>query len=211
MSHKRFFPVNMKFSCLFSWSVGISLESWHIEQGINSDGAFRIFSHANRFKKIVATLASQVHCVTNVVQHARKIHMPCVCFCAGTRGPRGNWERFAGVLKKLHDGHVILYLHAGHVNWEYHARHVIPSLHARHAILSLHAGHVILSLHAGHVLDVSYALLGTSISQTTAFKAFLNSIFFLNSRPIHAAARPREGFRYSLIDYSNKKSNLLNE
>ena len=105
----------------------------------------------------------------------------------GAKGPRGNWGRFAGVLKKLHDGHVILYLHAGHENWEYHARHVIPSLHARHAILRLHAGHVILSLHArhvilslhaGHVLDVSYALLGTSISQTTAFKAFLNSIFF---------------------------------
>ena len=105
----------------------------------------------------------------------------------GAKGPRGNWGRFAGVLKKLHDGHVILYLHAGHENWEYHARHVIPSLHARHAILRLHAGHlilslharhVILSLHAGHVLDVSHALLGTSISQTTTFKTFLNSICF---------------------------------
>ena len=152
--------MNMKFSCLFSWSVGISLESWHIEQGINSDGAFRIFSHANRFKKIVATLASQVHCVTNVVQHARKIHMPCVCFVlerVGAKGPRGNWGRFAGVLKKLHDGHVILFLHAGHENWEYHARHVIPRLHARHAIHSLHARHVIPRLHARHVIPSLHA------------------------------------------------------
>ena len=91
----------MKFSCLFSWSVGISLESWHIEQGINSDGAFRIFSHANRFKKIVATLASQVHCVTNVVQHARKIHMPCVCFCAGTRGREGTEGELGTICRGL--------------------------------------------------------------------------------------------------------------
>ena len=75
----------------------------------------------------------------------------------GAKGPRGNWGRFAGVLKKLHDGHVILYLHAGHENWEYHARHVIPRLHARHAIISLHARHAIHSLHARHVIPRLHA------------------------------------------------------
>ena len=170
MSQKKFFPVNMKISCPFSRFVGISLESWHLEQRINTDGAFRIFCHANRFKKYVAALTSQVHCVKNVVQHARIIHMPCLYFCAGTRKREGG--------RWLLAGHVILSLHARHVILSLHARHVIPSLHAQHAILRLHAGHVILSLHAGHVLDVSYALHGTSISQTTAFIAFLNSICF---------------------------------
>ena len=52
MSQKKFFPVNMKISCLFSRFVGISLESWHLEQRINTEGAFRIFCHVNRLKKI---------------------------------------------------------------------------------------------------------------------------------------------------------------
>ena len=77
---KKFFPVNMKISCLFSRFVGISLELWHLKQRINTDGTFRIFCHANRFKKYVAALTSQVHCVKNVVQHARIIHMPCLYF-----------------------------------------------------------------------------------------------------------------------------------
>ena len=67
MSQKKFFPVNMKISCLFSRFVGISMESWHLEQRINIDWTFRIFCHANRFKKYVAALTSQVHCVKIVV------------------------------------------------------------------------------------------------------------------------------------------------
>ena len=58
MSQKKFFLVNMKFSCLFSRFVGNSLKSWHLEQRINTGGAFRIFCHANRFKKYVAALTS---------------------------------------------------------------------------------------------------------------------------------------------------------
>ena len=99
MSQKKFFPVNMKISCLFSRFVGISLESWYLEQRINTEGAFRIFCHVNRFKKYVAALTSQVHCVKNVVQHARIIHMPCLYFCAGTRKREGDREKTGYDLK----------------------------------------------------------------------------------------------------------------
>ena len=43
--------MNMKFWFLFSRSVGISLESRHLERRINPDGAFRIFCHANCLKR----------------------------------------------------------------------------------------------------------------------------------------------------------------
>ena len=182
MSHKRFFPVNMKFPCLFSWSVGISLESWHIEQGINSDGAFRIFSHANRFKKIVATLASQVHCVTNVVQHA-------VCFCAGTRGREGTEGELGTICRGLEK-----------IAWP--ACDSLFTCPACDSQITCRACDSQFTCRACDSQFTCRACIGRFICPARDVN---------NSRPIHAAARPREGFRYSLIDYSNKKSNLLNE
>ena len=90
---RSFFSWTWKFRACFRglWAFRWN-RRWHLEQRINTDGAFRIFCHANRFK-------SQVHCVKNVVQHARIIHMPCLYFCAGTRKREGDREKTGYDLK----------------------------------------------------------------------------------------------------------------
>ena len=87
--------MNMKFSSLFSRSVGISLKSSHLEQRKNPDGAFRIFCHANCLKRYVAVLMSRVRRTKHLVQHACIIHMPGISFVrrlGARRGPREDWE-----------------------------------------------------------------------------------------------------------------------
>ena len=161
--------MNMKFWCLFSRSVSISLGKWHLEQRINPDGAFHIFCHANCFKRYVALPTSCVHCAKTIVPHAHIIYMPCVYFLGVTPGQEGDRERtgydFSYGLKIVHAQHdtqhvifslpaqhAIFCFHAQHVIFSLHAQHVISSLHAQYVILSLHAQHVILSLHAQHVI-----------------------------------------------------------
>ena len=86
MCHERFFLVNMKLWCLFSRSLGISLESWHLEQLVNSDGVFHIFCHANCVKRYVAILVEPCSlCKKCSTACSHNSHAVRIFFCGDAR------------------------------------------------------------------------------------------------------------------------------